>query len=78
MKTDDDTVLSMDRLGMLIRKLEKQEEDYGEVVRGKIFCNHKTDPVLRPSDPKPYWVLFKFCCILIFHILIIFIPGKDR
>ena len=59
-KTDDDTVLSMDRLGVLIHKLEKQEEDYGEGVREKIFCSHKTDPVMRPEDPKPYWVLFHF------------------
>ena len=57
MKTDDDTVLSMERLNMLIRKLEKQEEEEGEGVRGEIFCSHKTDPVMRPGDPKPYWVI---------------------
>ena len=59
-KTDDDTVLSMDRLSVLIHKLEKQEED-GEGVRGKIFCSHKTDPVMRPGDPKPYWVIQFYC-----------------
>ena len=60
-KTDDDTVLSMDRLSVLVHKLEKQE-DYGDQgVRGQIFCSHKTDPVMRPLDPKPYWVIFLIC-----------------
>ena len=32
MKTDDDTVLSLDRLAVLIHKLEREEED-GDGVR---------------------------------------------
>ena len=34
MKTDDDTVLSLDRLAVLIHKLEREEED-GDGVRGE-------------------------------------------
>ena len=52
---DDDTVLSTNRLKMLVDKLEQEEEE-GVEVEEEIFCNHKRDPVLRPEDPKPYWV----------------------
>ena len=34
-KTDDDTVLSITRLGKLVNKLEKEEDDKEE-VRGEI------------------------------------------
>ena len=36
MKTDDDTVLSLDRLAVLIHKLEREEE---VEVREKICCD---------------------------------------
>merc|ERR1712223_978383 len=32
------------------------EEEEGAEVEEEIFCKHKKDPVLRPEDPKPYWV----------------------
>ena len=54
-KVDDDTVLSTNRLKMLVDKLEMEEEE-GVEVEEEIFCKHKEDPVLRPEDPKPYWV----------------------
>ena len=54
-KVDDDTVLSTNRLKMLVDKLEMEEEE-GAEVEEEIFCKHKKDPVLRPEDPKPYWV----------------------
>ena len=30
-------------------------------VREEIFCSHKADPVMRPWDPKPYWVMIQSC-----------------
>ena len=66
-KVDDDTVLSTNRLKMLVDKLEMEEEE-GAEVEEEIFCKHKKDSVLRPEDPKPYWVShFKKYCM--FHIL---------
>ena len=54
-KVDDDTVLSTNRLKMLVDKLQMEEEE-GVEVEEEIFCKHKKDTVLRPEDPKPYWV----------------------